>query len=61
MKTAREYIESEYGTARFARTVKLNDVESLLDLMDDYAKFNRIEVAEQNKGSEKLSTKIVTP
>lgn len=56
MKTAREYIESEYGTARLARTIELNDVESVLDLMDDYARFNRMEVAESGKGCAKSST-----
>ena len=47
MKTAREYIETEYGTIKLARTVALGDVESLLDLIDDYWQYLALAVAGQ--------------
>lgn len=34
----REYIETKIGTASFARTIDLNDVESLFDIIEDYTK-----------------------
>jgi hypothetical protein len=36
IKSAREYIQTVYGTANFARTILLQDAESLLDVMQDY-------------------------
>jgi len=39
IKTARGYVESEYGTAKLARTMLTGDVESILDLIQDYGDY----------------------
>lgn len=40
MKTTADYIVNVYGKKTFARAVELNDVESLMDLMDDFSDHN---------------------
>ncbi|MES2593170.1 MAG: hypothetical protein V4608_14910 [Bacteroidota bacterium] len=37
MKTAEEYITKVYGNKTFARALDLNDSESIMDLMNDFA------------------------
>ena len=51
--TAQEWIASEYGTMRFARTISIDDIQSVLYLMDEYAKYVVIYLSEQNKGANK--------
>lgn len=45
--TAAAYIKLIYGTNRFARTIVLQDTDSLIDLMDDYANHKASEVAKE--------------
>lgn len=39
-KSAANYIETVYGTKRFARTLVVDDAQSLMDLMQDFSDFN---------------------
>lgn len=36
-QTAEDYIESVYGTRNFARAIQLNDANSIMDMMNDFA------------------------
>lgn len=51
-KTASEYIETVYGTSRFARTLAVGDTQSIVDLMQSYSDQQNAELREQLKETE---------
>lgn len=44
MKTPANYIETVYGTHRFAMTLVSNDAEQLMDLMQEFSDYNSNEL-----------------
>jgi len=53
-KTASGYIETVYGTSRFARTLAVNDAQSIVDLMQDFSDQQNAELRDQLKETENI-------